>query len=687
MRKFNFIKSFGKKNIVLAAVSLLLVALTAVGATASWIEDVSQVEFSSTDGQETPLRVGSKALKANVVTKSGIEAPARVNLEDYFYESGDMHLSPCYSDGETFKFPYDSYTLGSSDYRTGTKDDANVNYLSATFKVKSEGANAAFWFEKSSGADYVTFKKAGSGSSAVTDATLQQLLRISVTVDGVTNVYAFNSTGAYKTDASTNGTGGRRMDQYTYYSETFNNNSPEGYYKNSVNITNKPNQGAGNNLDGNTLFSVAKGTAKTVTVKLWLEYDASAYAAKDLNIASVNINLVSAWAKTRRIYVKDSTVHESGFSGANWLSASSSKLYFGIKDDLANSHWQLTRVGSTQYYYVDIPAVYNNTETVFFRTTSSGWNNGSKTYSGGNVNINCSNYWETTFPDTFHSEVYTVYSTDFATWEPAENVHCVYFVNSAYFSKVCDYMWDHNSEINQTDINAKVVKNANWPGLEMTTKMAKKTSSQSLDTYAFFYNSDYDRIIFNDGDYHSGVNQEYQTQDLWLTDSNNQPLNLVDGTFDMTTLTWFHTNPSKSDWNSKMPTYTSNTFVHGNFSTNNVWKDTRFAYGGEYVNTNGNAFKDTNANNMVCKVYVKTTGSSDYQFMIYYNGTAYKTWDDDGNLNLYAGNYVDMYPEGGNNDSNVICKSLTKGVYRIYLQPIANNGIRVSLAAGEANTY
>ena len=38
------------KALLLGAVSLLLVAMMAVTSTVSWIEDVSQVEFSSTDG-------------------------------------------------------------------------------------------------------------------------------------------------------------------------------------------------------------------------------------------------------------------------------------------------------------------------------------------------------------------------------------------------------------------------------------------------------------------------------------------------------------------------------------------------------------------------------------------------------------------------------------------------------------
>ncbi len=704
-KRFNIKTKFGRKSILFATVSILLMVLLTISGTSSWIEDVSQVEFKSNDdSQQTPVHIGSKVLKSDAVMKSNPTGTTEVNLEHYFNKSGDMHLSPCYGDGENFYFPVDQQSVSNSvSYRTGTKDDANVNYLSATFRIQSEGAATAYWFEKSGNdhdTPYVTFKdrdnvtatnpETGEPTNYGTVSGLDQYLRISVTIDGATNVYALNSNGQYNTVSGGNTLStvtGRRIDQYTYYTEAFNDNSPEQYYKNTANVNNKPNQGAGYNLNGNTLFTVNKldssnaNTIKTVTVKLWLEYNNSGVSAADL--ASVNLNFVSSHAKTRRIYVKDATVWQDNYAQPKWLSHNGSSdntagLFWVLKDD-SSVHYKLNRVSSSSdYYYVDVPAVYNNAAFKLSRRSSTTWNGSSEW-----------DKWETTFPNTFHSETYTVYSTDFATWEPASNVHVVYFTDSAFFGSnhVYDYMWDSASVINNNDINAKVVKNANWPGVKMNAKMKTKTASQSLDTYAFFYNADYDRIIFNDGDLVTGQNQEYQTQDLWLTDSQGNPLNLVNGTFDMTTLTWFHTNPTNtSTWSSRMPTY-STAYIDGNFSTNNAWKKTRFAYGGEYVNTTGNAFKDTSANNMLCKVYIKSelsaSNAGDYQFVIHYNGNTYKTWADNGHLNLYAGGSVEMYPEGGNNNSHVICKGLDKGVYRFYLKPIANNGIQVYLVAGE----
>ena len=672
-----------KKSIVLAAVSLVLIIVLAIGATASWIEEVSQVEFSTNnESQQTPLHVGEKVLKsdANMVGNT----TESVDLNDYFYKAGDMHLSPCYSDGEKFYFP----VAGTSNsFREGTKDDANVNYMSATFRINSIDANTAYWFEKTDSLNYVTFK---NGDTASSNTTLQQYLRCSVTIDGATNVYALNSTGQFKKLASAAATSattvtGRRMDQYTYYQEAFNQST-----KLPVAATNSAyaNQGDdGSNLNGNTLYTVNKydndtssGT-KIVTVKIWLEYNGAvqSHINSYVNVASVNINFVSSWAKTRRIYVKDATVHQKGYTQAKWLSHNGTAdnkagLFWAIKGQESTKNWKLTRVSTTsEYYYVDIPAVYNNVPAVLSRRS------GTTTW----ANTTELDKWETTFPDTFHSETYTVYTTDFGTWDDAASTHHIYFVNSVFsinddYKVPYDYMWDHNSE-HGSGINDKVVKNADWPGKLMTTEM-QATANQSTPVYAFFFNSDYDRIIFNDGHLQTNKNNEYQTQDLYLTSSE------MNYTFDMTTLSWFHTYPGDSNWSTKMPTYSaSNTYVYSNIATDNRWRKTRFAYGGEYVNTANDAFKDTSANNLLAKLYCKNSGD-DYELKICYNGTlygAYKDGDKRVSLDGHDG-YLQNYTVGSDSDhqDNLILKDVPKGVFRIYFNP---NTKEVSFAAGEAN--
>ena len=247
-RKFSITNSIGKKNMILAIVALVLILVTVIGTSFSWIEEVSQVEFNSNEGQETPLHVGSKILKSDAIMKSN-PSTDDINLEEYFYESGDIHLSPCYSNGEKFYFPVKKNADTSSNtvsFREGTKDDANVNYLSATFRVRSDNADTAYWFEKIDNNELITCKKNDD-----TSIDLKDYLRVSVTVDGDTNVYAYNTNGKYYTLASSSATSatqqnGRSLREYMYYSEKFNDSNPVGSYKRNAspdNKTGKYNQG------------------------------------------------------------------------------------------------------------------------------------------------------------------------------------------------------------------------------------------------------------------------------------------------------------------------------------------------------------------------------------------------------------------------------------------------------------
>lgn len=696
-------KSILGKKFALAAVSFLVVIMTLITATVSWIEDVSQVEFSTdNESQQTPLHIGSKILLSDAVMKDKNYTVTSVNLDDYFQKSGDMHLSPCYGNGEDFYFPVENGT----GYRTGTKDDANVNYLSVTFRVRSEGAATAYWFEKTGTQPFVTFKNTVKNPTTgevtyqdMINTGLEKYLRCSITVDGATNVYAVDDAGttgyqkSYKTvenNAVATKTG-RSVEEFSYCQELYNSDgSPNTNSNNAL-----ANQGGGGNLNGNTLFTVSTyddqnkaSTVKTVTVKIWLEYGAynGSIAATGVDLANLNLNIISGWEKKRRIYVVDKTIDQwdsglNAYTGANWLTGSGN-LFWAIKGNETNRHWGKNgTVSNARKQYFDIPAVYNNVGTTLYRC-SGAWNTGNT-----HTPVNYWDKYDTTFPNTYHSETFTVYTKTFGTWEPDNEVHCIYFINSAFFTNIYDYMWDNNS-IHGDGINDKVVKNANWPGLQMTTLVRTKTSSQNLNVYAFFYNSDYDRIIFNDGDFVSGFNQEYQTQDLWLTSSQ------VNDTFDMTTLTWFNTNPSLSNWTSRIPSYSANnTYLFGNFSTNNRWKQTRFAYGGEFASTSGDAMNNTNSGNMLAKVYIKAAG--DYEFIVYYNGTAYKAAKN--NVNLNVGSSITLgkenyYVDGHLNDenyqyiSNAYAKNLSAGtVYRFYLNNVTNNTITISLDSGEAH--
>ena len=555
---------FGKKSMILAAVSLVLVVMTVVGVTVSWIEDVSQVEFSSTDhDQETPLRVGQKVLKADAEIKSNPNLES-ISLGDFFNESGDMHLSPCYGDGEKFYFPVEGQTEGGSEnFRTGTKDDENVNYLSMSFRVKSEGAGTSYWFEKTGTTPYISFKK-GTDVSQNTD--LLPYLRCSVTVDGVTNVYVIDNPNtvdsengnapaydkSYKTviNNAVSTQTGRSIEEYSYYNEVFNDGDGGDHTSNTAANAAFANQGAGNNLNGNTLFAVNqydstdKTTVKTVTVKIWLEYDG--LNNNEVNVANLNLNIVSSWAKTRRVFIKDSTVDEidnGSATGPYWLTHQNTPtLHWALKSNV-DTHFDATHeAGSTVVFqgsnvyvmrYVDIPAVYNNVDVYMYRC-DNGWNNGSRTLDG----VTCWDQYKTTFPNTFHSETYTVCNTQFGTWETI--IRYVKIINSCHytfdsytnFAQPFAYMWDSSTDTGADD---KVVQNASWPGVKMI-KLNEKAGN--FEVFAFYYNSVFDRIIFNDD--FNPKSAAYQTEDIDLSKQTDRSTAVPNNEYyDMATMQWY----------------------------------------------------------------------------------------------------------------------------------------------------
>lgn len=645
-----------KKRVLLISVSLLLVMMMSVTATVSWIEDVSQVEFSSTDGQETPLHIGSSILYADARMKK-TDSPTAVNLNDYFKGSGDMHLSPCYGDGENFYFPQEGNT---SSFRVGTKDDANVNYLSVTFRVISEGAATAYWFEKTNNTSYFTFKK-GSNKNAA----LEKYMRCSITVDGATNVYAIDDAGTadfqkdYKTveNNAVSTKTGRSVEEFSYYAESFNNDNSSDTATNAK----CANQGTGNNLNGNVLFTVNKfdeinkaSTIKTVTLKIWLEYGAydGSAAAAGVDLADINLNIVSGWDKTRRIYVKDETVDEidnGSSTGAHWLTQQNTPTLHWALASNVNTHFEKNGNVNNYIQYFDVPAVYNNV-AVYLSRCDNGWNNGNSNKNG----ITCWDQYATTFPNTFHSETFTVYTKKFGTWN--EYANNVYFVNSCNTTAGFDnripraYMWDSSSE-HGSGINDKVVKNANWTGIELT-KLTDKVTGKNLDMdlYTFYYNSVYDRIIFNDDFGNQADRFQYQTQDLWLSGNDlTSTGQMKKPYFDMSTLSWY---TSIDD----LPKY-SNVFLKSNMRGGNYDMETRFVY-------------DKNGSGSVkyCYVYIKSDKTNDnhnhYTFTIWDGDTSteYKCHKDSGNLAL--GSTYNL-GTGGDFNKSFSLYDIHRGVYKI----------------------
>lgn len=659
-----------RKSIILGAVSLILVCLISVSSTVSWIEEVSKVEFNSNEGQATPLHIGNRILLSDAVMEKK-NASTAVNLNHYFNQSGDMHLSPCYSDGENFYFPIENGTNNATGYRIGTKDDANVNYLSVTFRVQSIGAATAYWFEKTGNTPYVSFKnKTGvnpqtqepiyADVSSSDNNTLSKYLRCSITVDGATNVYCIddsNTPGYQKSyttienNATTTKTG-RSVEEYSYYDEEWNS---DGTSKTSN--SSKPNQGAGSNLNGNTLFTVNKfdtnepaATTKTVTFKLWLEAgtyeDEGGARISDVDLSSIHLNMVSGWEKTRRIYVVDNTIDQwdtglNAYTGSNWLTSNNATLHWAIKGNEQNAHWnKIANIGNVKKQYFDIPAVYNNTACYLYRC-NNGWNRGN-----GQSPLSYWDRYETVFPNTFHSETYAVYTKTFGTWDG--DVHYVKMLNTGGFSQAYAYMWDSNSVYGN---NEKVVENAPWYGVEML-KMNESvtiTDGSKVPIYGFYYNSDYDYIIFNDVS--GGNRDEYQTQDLAVRLGDTSWENKY---FDIASLVWFNSAAG-------LPSYGKN-FLHSNFTGTNRWVDTRFGWTNSNLSpvtaSDGNMFNGTSGDKEICRFYIKSDGY--FEFSVNINGTYHGANTDN---HMPTNTWWDL--KSGEANLKV---DLTTGIYRFYLR-------------------
>lgn len=435
-------KKSNKKTLVLSIVAFVLILMSLVSFTYSWIDDIKLVEFQNdnlaqngaplktgTDinatinitkedntinlgnmlDQDTDLTIDNYQYsdghtgKRAIYPKNDQEASEQQSEIDekkgYFYGSGDMHLSPCYSDGETFYFP----RQGQTGYREGNKDDENVNYISFTAKVSSPDANVDFWF-KNEPAIYI------SGTN-----TKISKARYAIIVDGKSHIYSDD--GNANTIKNNNilaiNSITRRASDYTY---GHTNNTTEDRGKNS-----------------NTLFSIKKGNTVNITIKIWLEN------GFDTNITAsdINVQLVSSWAYNRTIKIVDKTTTNTKKS---WLNDDSAKLYLTcptvlneyaksaynvdnptlalwskVKDEEGYEHapfFYLNDYHSTEdgydIYTVSIPMVFNNEEMIIYRC-STGWNKGDHSGVNGDYGVKYWNWWESTIPSTYVTGTYTLY--------------------------------------------------------------------------------------------------------------------------------------------------------------------------------------------------------------------------------------------------------------------------------------
>ena len=504
-------KNVKNKKLALGVVALILAALTAVSMTYAWIDDVKLVEFDndSLSDNRAPLKTGvdinstvnitkddntinlGNLLENSDLTVSTGEGQrtevkhdltntekANINKKKgYFYESGGMHLSPCYSDGETFYFERQSNQQSNQiSYREGNKDDENVNYISYTVKVTSPDANVDFWFKS------IPSIAVANSENLISNA------RIAITTDGNSHVYS--STGLANTisnSAMVPVSGVRRFSSYTYNDES--------------------NKTVARGENSNTLFSVKKGSTVILNIKIWLEsgFDTS------IEASDIDLQLVSSWAYTRKITILDRTTSNTGSS---WIRNGTATLFLtcpAVLEENAKKIYNNPGVdnwkqipgttgyekapfyqlaldsGTTDTYSVNVPLVYCNEEMILYRCSAQGWNsNANDAAQRSDYNVYCWNWWKSSLPNTFKDETYTLYGSSqdnvakqefndvtenykgYGTWGPVEEISVYsHYGNTDYASHNTEgagsrlFVRDHSDEDTSGEIYTFVMHREN----------------------------------------------------------------------------------------------------------------------------------------------------------------------------------------------------------------------------------
>ena len=383
------------KKLILSVVALILVSTMVVGVTYSWIESITAVEISNSGaasgGDTSNLKLGGDIAETinikncgpegSVIGNDGTTATNWADLGAYFNDSGDMHLTTCSGNGDSFMFRSLKGSDGAKLWRIGTEDDENVNYISATFRIKvSDEADVDFWFKQ------IPTVKNGE--------TPLDIAYYSFTVDGETKVYSTNGTESGTYEHINNAQGDQTINvpvektaKYTFGDKTnVNPNDP-------------------NDINTNVLFSIPKGTTKDVTVRIWLQDTDNKNTSYTGGKVTVDLQIVSIWAVTRRIRIFDGT---SDKDKENWIYNEKARMYLAISEKPNELYWPLNIDPETHYGYADIPSYYYAGDEICIYRCNNTYNNSSGDGIIQYKGINCWNYWATKLPKGFKNETFNI---------------------------------------------------------------------------------------------------------------------------------------------------------------------------------------------------------------------------------------------------------------------------------------
>lgn len=254
-------RKFSLRTIVFSVVALIQIILIMVAHTSAWVETISSILITGSGNIDTP--VYNKAL---VGTGTGYDNIS-IDLNDYFKKAGNAHLSSASSaDGKNFYFPILSSKSGNnvSEYRQGTINDKNVNYIDFSFQVTNNANSDVNYYISNDPIVKI-------GNSEVNDASV----RMAFTIGGTTTICAKSASTASVVN-SVDGT-------------------------KSTTVVKKFSDYIRNAQGSNQLFRVAKNQTIVINVKMWLQDENAQLAG---NRASIENFLITTGEKQSRVKVE-----------------------------------------------------------------------------------------------------------------------------------------------------------------------------------------------------------------------------------------------------------------------------------------------------------------------------------------------------------------------------------------------
>lgn len=358
--------TFARKNLILTFVALIEIIAIVVVSTSAWVETISTVEISG----------GSGKISAPIFTTAKFDGINRtLDLSNYFNASGDVHLASASStDGNNIYFPKLNTTH--IEYRKGTINDVNVNYISFSIIVDATNAlgDLKFFFNND--------PTISIGGQKITDSSV----RLAITKQGYgTKVF---SKGESATNAviSEDGTKG----------STFANE-----FLSYVADPTKEEQ--------ESIFEVEYGKTAEITFTLWLEDPEMSSAYTGQSVTVEDLLLVTNTKEYTVSFVDRTTSFYNGGkkNGLYWIENDNAQMW--VYNSRANKSIKMTQAADDPTFWsanLQDFLQYKDSDLYFLRASSTATN---PTPSSDSNTV--FNYWKTKLSDdTSRGKTYTAYS-------------------------------------------------------------------------------------------------------------------------------------------------------------------------------------------------------------------------------------------------------------------------------------